>query len=83
MNIEQFRKAAGLVQKAEDCQRIEGYLREAKVVQIQVYIEVGVSFGIYAVHGEGQKFIIEKMIEAGIHAAMTIRETAENYLEKL
>ena len=31
----------------------------------------------------GGKFVVEKMFEAGIYAAMTVRAAAENDLEKL
>lgn len=82
MEIEKFKEAWALVQKIEYAKGIEDRMRSLKISQVQLYSESCTSFGIYTGNEYGQ-FIIEKMIEAGVYAAMTVRACAENDLEKL
>lgn len=80
MTLQQLKEAKDLEQKASEMARIEDELRNAAKMKLGIrltYFEGSNAFLI------GDKFIVQKMVEAGIVAAMTVRAAAENDLEKL
>jgi hypothetical protein len=83
MNTEQVKQGAGLLSKIEAMMLIEDRLRSERIGRIQLFTEGGASTSIYKHQNDGQAFVVEKMIEAGLYAAMTVRAMAENDLEKL
>jgi hypothetical protein len=83
MNAEQVKSGAELVKKIEEMKFIEDMLGTERVVRIQIYLDDAPLFTIYKNLADGGEFVIEKMIEAGLFAAMTVRAMAENDLEKL
>ena len=80
MTLQQLKEAKDLEQKASEMARIEDELRNAAKMKLGIrltYFEDSSAFLI------GDKFIVQKMVEAGLVAAMTVRAAAENDLEKL
>jgi hypothetical protein len=83
MNVEQVKSGVELVKKIETMKFIEDMLGTERVFRIHIDFDDGPPFIIYRRLGDGGEFVIEKMIEAGLFAAMTVRAMAENDLEKL
>jgi hypothetical protein len=81
MNADQVKRGTDLLQKISAMELIEDRLNHESISRVQLYIDDGVSFSIYK--GDGGQFVIEKMIEAGLPAATTVRANAQDDLDKL
>lgn len=80
MTLQQLKEANDLKQKASEMARIEEVLRSAAKRKLGIQMT---DFEVSSYFLIGNKFVIEKMVEAGLSAAMIVRVAAENDLEKL
>jgi hypothetical protein len=87
MTSEQLKKGNALEETVDRMKIIEDYLRSGKldVIKFQKIADKSSVRGdtLVITTDMDSDFVIEKMIEAGIYAAMTVRAAAENDLEKL
>jgi hypothetical protein len=87
MTSEQLKKGNALEETVDRMKIIEDYLRSGKldVIKFQKIADKSSVRGdtLVITTDMDSDFVVEKMIEAGIYAAMTVRAAAENELEKL
>lgn len=83
MNIEQFKQAEILAHRIADMRFFGSCMEECDIEMIVLHNERGAVATITFSTVDGGRFVIEKMLEAGIAAARAVRAIAENDLEKL
>ncbi len=83
--MKKFQEASKLAETIQAMKEVEDSLRSSDLDSVTCLLIMRKDdHGSISVNGYlGGKFVIEKMFEAGIYAAITVRAVAENDLEKL
>jgi hypothetical protein len=85
MDMKKLQEGGRLAETIQAMKEVEDSLRSSDLDSVTCLLIIRKteheSISVYG--GRGGKFVIEKMFEAGISAAMIVRALAENDLEKL
>lgn len=90
MNMKKLQEGSNLAETIQAMKEVEDTLRSSDLDTVKYLLIIfnsnrfNSNRASISVSGNlAGKFVIEKMLEAGIYAAMTVRAMAENNLEKL